>query len=75
MVGSLSACCERAASGHAMVDAATTLMKSRRRIAFPVLGTTLTTFRLQQGFAASGMGFRDQLHGSNLGPPMSALGH
>jgi hypothetical protein len=27
--------CARAASGHAVADAAITLMKSRRRIAFP----------------------------------------
>jgi hypothetical protein len=49
-------------------------MKSRRRIAFPRLGTTLTMFRLQQRFAAREMGFWSSLHGSNLELSMSALG-
>jgi hypothetical protein len=49
-------------------------MKSRRRIAFTKAGTTPNRTRLQQGFAASGMGLGVSLHGSNLGPPMSALG-
>jgi len=35
MVGSLPACCARAASGHEVADTAITLMKSRRRIALP----------------------------------------
>ena len=35
IVGGLPACCARAASGHATADPATTLMKSRRRVAFP----------------------------------------
>jgi hypothetical protein len=52
-------CCARAASGHA-ADPATTLMKSRRRIASPKAGTTPTRTRLQQGFATGGMGFRGQ---------------
>src|SRR5262249_36643761 len=38
----------------------TTLMKSRRRIAFPKAGTTPIGARLQQGFATSEMGFRGQ---------------
>ena len=50
------------------------LMKSRRRIAFPRLGTTLTTFRLQQRFADREMGFWSSLHGSNPEPLTSALG-
>jgi hypothetical protein len=36
--------------------------------------TTLTTFRLQQGFATGEMGFGVCLHGSNGKPLMSALG-
>jgi hypothetical protein len=40
----------------AAFDPAITLMKSRRRIAFPRAGTTPTRTRLQQGFAIGGMG-------------------
>jgi hypothetical protein len=49
--------CPRAASGHAAADTAITLMKSRRRIAFPKAGTTPIKTRLQQGFATGEMGF------------------
>src|SRR6516164_9398634 len=69
-------CCARAASGHAMAEPVTTLMKSRRRIAFPKAGTTPIRTGLQQGFAINEMGFRVSLHASNLEPlirGMSAL--
>ena len=67
-------CCAPAASGQAAADPAITLMKSRRRIAFPKAGTTPIGTRLQQGFAPGEMGFRVKLHGSNSEPPMSTLG-
>jgi hypothetical protein len=58
ILGSLG-CCARAANDHATADPEIPLMKSRRRIAFPRPGTT-PTMQLQQGFAASEMGFKDQ---------------
>ena len=65
--------CARAASGHEAADPATTLMKSRRRIAFTKAGTTPNRTRLQQGFATDGMGSEVKLHSNNLELPMSAL--
>src|SRR5262249_30474489 len=41
--------CACAVSGHAAADPAITLMKSRRRIAFPKAGTAPIRTRLQQG--------------------------
>jgi hypothetical protein len=49
----------RAASGHAAADTAITLMKSRRRIAFPT-ASDHATLQLQQGFATSEMGCNNQ---------------
>ena len=70
-----SDCCERAANGHVMAEPAITVMKSRRRIAFPKAGTTPIKTRLQQGFAIDEMGFGlgVSLQSSNLGSLMSAL--
>jgi hypothetical protein len=59
--------------GHAVADPATTLMKSRRRIALPKAGTTPIRTQLQQGFPIGGMGFRAKLHGSNRETRMSTL--
>jgi hypothetical protein len=73
-----SICCARAESGHAMAEQATTLIKSRRRIAFlkaqDCADYCSQRIRLQQGFATSEMGFGVCLHSSNLEPLMSALG-
>src|SRR5215469_274735 len=70
-----SSCCARAARGHATAEPATTLIKSRRRIAFhKTQGLRRLAMRLQQDFATGGMGFRLKLHGSNPKPLMSALG-
>ena len=68
-------CCARAVSGHTAADPAITVMKSRRRIAFPKAGTTPIKTRLQQGFAIDEMGFGlgVSLQSSNLGSLMSAL--
>src|SRR6516165_2842844 len=49
-------CCARAANGQILAEPATTLMKSRRRIAFTKAGTTPNGTRLQQGFPTGGMG-------------------
>jgi hypothetical protein len=53
-----------------------TLMKSRRRIAFPKgqVHADCDCVQLQQGFVIDEMGFRVSLHGSNPEPLMSALG-
>jgi hypothetical protein len=64
--------CARAARGHGAADTAITLMKSRRRIAFPWPGLRRIR-RLQQGFATDEMGFRVRLHGSNRKARTSAL--
>jgi hypothetical protein len=54
------------------------LALERRRIAFhprlKLRDLWLAMMRLQQGFAAGGMGFRVKLHGNNPEPLMSALG-
>jgi hypothetical protein len=57
-----------------MAEQATTLMKSRRRIACPEAQDYTNNDRLHQGFATGEMGFRGRLHSSNLEPLMSALG-
>src|SRR5215472_12461359 len=59
IVGNLLGC-PRAKSGHVMAELETTLMKSRRRIAFTKVETTLNRARLQQGFATGEMEFRGQ---------------
>src|SRR6516225_3337087 len=46
----------RATSGHVAVAPPSTVMKSRRRIAFTKAGTTPNRTRLQQGFPTGGMG-------------------
>jgi hypothetical protein len=56
----VAGCCAGTASGHAAADPATTLMKSRRRIAFTKAGTTPNRTQLQQGFATGEMVFNDQ---------------
>src|ERR1700688_924128 len=57
----VSPCCARAACGHAAAAAVMTLMKSRRRIAFPRARDDANDWsaamRLQQGLAEGGMGF------------------
>jgi hypothetical protein len=65
-------CCAPAASGQAAADPTITLMKSRRRIAFPKAETAPIRTRLQQGFVIDEMGFPVKLHDNNLGPLMSA---
>src|SRR5262249_17885414 len=67
-------CCARAASGHAAADPVTTLMKSRRRIAFTKAGTTPNRTRLQQGFPIGGMGANRHLAQQQSRDRMSALG-
>ena len=52
----IAACCARAASGQVTADPVTTLMKSRRRIAFPEAKDRGWLVQLQQGLATSGMG-------------------
>jgi hypothetical protein len=67
-----SVCCARAASGQNEAEPATTLMKSRRRIAFPEAQDYA-----DYGFITAGIsdrGLRVQLHGNNPEPLMSALG-
>src|SRR3974377_1745904 len=64
-------CCARAASGQAVAEPTITLMKSRRRIAFPEAWTTPNRTRLQQGFATDEIGFdghfaRQQSLGPNV---------
>jgi hypothetical protein len=49
----------RAANGHVMAEQATTLIKSRRRIACPEAQDYANNDRLHQGFATGEMGFRD----------------
>jgi hypothetical protein len=60
-----SACCARAASGHAAAKAAIPSMNARRRIAAPkaqgLYGLCFGMTQLQQGFATDGMGFRVQV--------------
>src|SRR5262245_61210042 len=51
-----SACCARAASGHATAALPITLMKSRRRIPFAQVQDEPE--RLQQGNAGNGMGLK-----------------
>jgi hypothetical protein len=55
-----SSCCVSAGRGQAAAELATTLMKSRRRIASPKGSRSASTIaygtRLQQGFATGGMG-------------------
>jgi hypothetical protein len=54
-----SGCCARAASGHPTVEPTIPFTKSRRRIAFPKLGSAAFGFLLRpskQEFAASDMG-------------------
>ena len=68
-----SACCARAASGHTAADPAITLMKSRRRIAFPE-AQDHASHVITAGFTTGEMGSGVSLHASNPEPPMSALG-
>ena len=49
IVGSFADCCARVASGHVAAEPATTLMKSRRRIAIPSLRTTPTPSTITAG--------------------------
>jgi hypothetical protein len=61
MVGSLPVCCcADAASGQTVADPKITLMKSRRRIAFPKTQGRDLASQLQQGFGSGGMGVRGQ---------------
>ena len=64
----------RAASGRAVTESTLTLMKSRRRIAFPEAGTTPIRTRLRQEFAIKKWGVGIKLHSSNREARMSALG-
>jgi hypothetical protein len=58
-----SGCCARTASGNAAAEPASTLMNSRRLIAFPMAGTRHRT------------GSTYSLEGLGVSRPMSALGH
>src|SRR6516225_1858057 len=66
----IAACCACAASGHVAAEPATTLMKSRRRIAFPRLRTTLLRLDYSRVLRSAEWGSRVGLHRL----PMSALG-
>jgi hypothetical protein len=74
----IAGCCARAASGHATVDPAIPVMKSRRRIAFPRLGEhTKGGVQLrpsEQEIATSEMGFKVCVLSSNPEPPMTGVG-
>src|SRR5262249_36190210 len=71
----IARCCARTVKDHATDEPAIALMKSRRRIALPqgfdhanCIDDYSRDLRLAKWGSEVG------LHGSNLGPPMSALG-
>src|SRR5262249_31555523 len=65
----IAGCCARVAGGHVTAEPTTTLMKSRRLIAFTKAGTTTNGTRLQQGFMTGEMGCRGQFAWQqSLGP-------
>src|SRR6185436_18709884 len=70
----IAACCARAASGQATADPAIPAMKSRRRIAFPRLGTTHSTQAIKTGICDQRYGVKFCLRGSILEPPMTGVG-
>src|ERR1700676_73224 len=72
------ACCARAASGHIAAARATTLMKSRRRIAFPKAKDRVNVGsryrRSKHEIATGGIGPLIGLRSSNPDPRMSPEG-
>jgi hypothetical protein len=68
-----SSCCVSAGRGQAAAELATTLMKSRRRIASPKGSRGASTIahgtRLQQGFATGGMGSDPSFCVATIGGP------
>ena len=79
MVGDFLSCCARAASGRAAADPAIPVMNSRRRIAFPRLGTTpnlaFNSGNQNRNSRPAIWGAMVCLRSSNPAPHMSARGH
>jgi hypothetical protein len=71
----IAACCARAVGNQTATDPVITFRKSRRRITAPRLRSTpmRTDYSRDLGLVKWGSGV--SLHGSNLEPLMSALGH
>jgi len=74
MIGSLTGCCARAASGQTVADPAIILMKSRRRIAFTKAGTTPNRTDYSRDLRPAEWGPNVILRGNNPQDRMSALG-
>jgi hypothetical protein len=72
MVGGFVGCCARAASGQVTADPVITLMKSRRRIAFPEAKDCAGSFDYSRNLRPPEWGSAVTLQGSNLQHLMSA---
>src|SRR5262249_48765861 len=73
-ISGVVACCARTANGQILAEPATTLMKSRRRMAPQGLRSTPIPADYSRDLQPAKWGLGVRLHGSNPEPLMSALG-